>query len=245
MRILLTNDDGVESEGIHILARELRQVADLLMAVPLVEKSGTSHGITLGRPVEYKELDPRTGIPGYVVSGTPVDCVRLAHEVFEEPFDLVVSGINAGANVGLNVHYSGTVAAAMEAAFLGRMGLAVSISTRRPRHFETAAVLAADLARRMLERGEPLVLNLNVPDLPLGEVRGVRVTRTSTTEEETALGISENSQPKVDECDDTKYVLDSRALRAGFVSVTPLELDMTACDKLKTIQAWGWQGIGR
>jgi 5'-nucleotidase len=245
VRVLLTNDDGVDSPGIHILARELLEVADVLMVVPFAEKSGSSHSLTLGTPVEYEKLNLPAGIVGYVAKGTPVDCVHIARDALEEPFELVVSGINAGANVGLDIHYSGTVAAAMEAAFFGRMGLAVSISSRKPENFTTAAAYAADLARLMLERAQPLVLNLNVPDLPPEKIRGVRFTRTSITEEDTALAIRKNCLKEVDECDDEEFVLDSRAVAAGFVSVTALQLDLTDRDKLKKLAALEWPKVGK
>ena len=243
-RILVTNDDGIDSEGIHILARGLLEVADVLLVAPQEEKSGVSHAITLGGPVQYRELDSRMGLPGYVVMGTPVDCVRFAFEIAEEPFDMIVSGINSGANVGINIHYSGTVAAALEAAIIGCAGLAVSISSRHPENYETAAALAADLVGRMHAYGEPVVLNLNVPDLPLAEIRGVRVTRTSLTEEETVLAIGENCLQEVGECEGGEYVLDSRAVAAGFVSVTPLQLDLTARDTLKVVRDWEWRPHG-
>jgi 5'-nucleotidase len=244
LRILLTNDDGVDSPGIHVLAERLAEKAEVLIVVPQEEKSGASHSLTLGAPVEYREFRSPSGIAGFVVKGTPVDCVRLAHDAFGEHFDMVVSGINAGANVGLNIHYSGTVAAALEAAFIGRIGLAVSISSRKPRHNDHAARLAADLAGRMLERGEKLVVNLNVPDLPPEEIRGVRITKTSLDEEETVLAMYAGQLKNDRECEGPEYVIDSRAVAAGFVSITPLQLDMTACGALENLRVWGWNRIG-
>jgi 5'-nucleotidase len=244
LRILLTNDDGVDSPGIHLLGERLKEKADVFMVVPLREKSGASHSLTLGAPVEYREYRNPSGIPGFLVEGTPVDCVRLAHDAFDEPFDFVVSGMNAGANVGLNIHYSGTVAAALEAGFLGRMGLAVSISSRKPRHGDNAARFAARLAGLMMERGEKVVVNLNVPDLPPDEVRGVRITRMSVTEEETVLAMHPGNLKNDRECEDSEYVIDSRAVAAGFVSVTPLQLDITARFLLEDLRAWGWHKIG-
>jgi 5'-nucleotidase len=245
MGLLLTNDDGIDSEGIHVLARELDRVADVVLSVPENERSGASHSVTLQAPVEYREIAGPGGIRGYVVRGTPVDCVRLAYETLEVPFDMVVSGINSGANVGINIHYSGTVAAAVEAAFLGLRGLAVSISTRRPENYETAARYAVELVRRMRECPRPLVVNLNVPDLPPGEVRGVRITRTAVTEEETLVSPNENSRKEVDECRHPGIVLDSRAIVAGYVSITPLQVDLTARDALDIVQGWELGAIER
>jgi 5'-nucleotidase len=243
-RILLTNDDGVDSPGIHILARELFNVAQVFMVVPFEEKSGASHSLTLGTPVEYEKLDLPLNIPGYAVKGTPVDCVHIGRHTLDMPFNLVVSGINSGANLGLNIHYSGTVAAAMEAAFFGCKGLAVSIATRKPAHLESAAIFAAKLARLMLEHPEPMLLNLNVPDLPLKKIRGVRLTRTSLTEEETALAVVKKCIQEDDECDDEEFVLDSRAVAAGFVSISALRLDLTDRGRMKTLQAWEWPEVG-
>lgn len=245
MKVLLTNDDGIESPGIVALGRELLKVADVLLVAPEHEKSGTSHAITLRDPVEYKAFGECDGLAGYVVKGTPVDCVRLAVERLDIPFDLVVSGINAGANVGLNIHYSGTVAAALEAAFLGRKGLAVSVSSRAPGHLDCTASIAADLAAWMAQSEGPLVLNLNVPDLPREEIRGVRVTRNCTTEEETLLATNKNNNKILEECGEEDFVIDSGAVAAGFISVTPLQLDMTAYDRLEGLQAWEWQGLGK
>jgi len=245
MRILLTNDDGIDSPGIHALAVALRDMADVVIFAPVEERSGASHSLTLGRPVGYRELDPGAGTPGFVIDGTPVDCVRLAVDAFNDPFDLVVSGINSGANVGLNVHYSGTVAAALEAAFIGRMGLAVSIATRNPRNLETAAMLGAEMAGLMLDAGEEMVLNLNVPDLPENGLRGTLVTRLSTSEEETALAMNSNCSENLCELEDGKTVIDSRAVASGYVSVTPLALDLTAYGRLDLIKGWNWRPDGK
>jgi 5'-nucleotidase len=244
LRILLTNDDGVDSPGIHVLGQHLVKRAEVLMVVPMEEKSGAGHSLTLGEPVEYREFRSPSGIPGFVVRGTPVDCVRLAHDTLDESFDMVVSGINAGANVGLNIHYSGTVAAALEAAFFGCMGLAVSISSRKPKNNVNAARFGAELAGRMLERGEKVVINLNVPDLPPEEVLGAMITSTSILEEETALGMFAGQLKNDREFEASEYVIDSRAVAAGYVSITPLQLDITARSVLGKLQAWGWQEIG-
>lgn len=242
--ILLTNDDGVDSPDIHLLAKELLEVARITMVVPHEERSGASHSLTLGTAIEYEELDLPAGISGYAVRGTPVDCIHVARDGLKVPFDLVVSGINAGANVGLNIHYSGTVAAAMEAAFFNCSGLAVSIATRRPEHPGSAAFYATKIAGLILAQPEPVVLNLNVPDLPLEKIRGIRLTRTSLTEEETRLAIIENCLQKDDECDDEEFVLDSRAVAAGFVSITALQLDLTDRKRLETLREWEWPEIG-
>ncbi len=238
MRLLLTNDDGIDSEGIHVLARELSGIAEVVLSVPEGERSGASHSLTLRAPVEYRKTTNREGIEGYVVRGTPVDCIRLAYETLDLPFDMVVSGINSGANVGINIHYSGTVAAAIEAAFLGLSGLAVSISTRRPENYVTAARYAVQLVRHIQSCEVPIVVNLNVPDLPENEVRGVRITRTAITEEETLVTANENSCREVDECKDPGIVLDSRAVAAGYVSVTPLQVDLTARGFLDVLNGW-------
>jgi len=244
LRILVTNDDGIDSQGIHILARELAGVADVFVCVPEDERSGASHSVTLGALVEYREIAGYDELRGYAVRGTPVDCVRVALETLDTPFDMIVSGINSGANVGINVHYSGTVAAALEAAFLGLSGLAVSISSRRPKNYETAARYAVETARWIQRCEERLVVNLNVPDLPAGEIKGVRVTRTASTEEETLVTADENSCREVDECEGAGIVLDSRALAAGYVSITPLHVDLTARDMLDLVKGWELDVIG-
>lgn len=237
MRMLLTNDDGIDSEGVHVLARELSRVGEVVLSVPESERSGASHSITLSSPLEYRKVE-YDGFSGYVVRGTPADCVRLAYEGLEIPFDMVISGVNSGANVGINIHYSGTVAAALEAAFLGMSGLAVSISTRQPENYGTATAYAVKMVECMRGCRQALVVNLNVPDLPPEKIRGVRITQAGVTDKETFARANENSCREVDECRDPGIVLDSRAVSAGYVSVTPLQVDLTARGMMDLLQGW-------
>ncbi len=244
MTILLTNDDGIESEGVHLLAQELCKIAPVLVVVPDRERSGQSHSLTIGSPVQYKKRHESDELCIYEAKATPADCVRLGLEKLDPSAGLVVSGINAGANVGLNIHYSGTVAAALEAAFGGRMGLAVSIASRAPKNFPGAASLAARLVRMMLESDDkpaepspPQVLNLNFPDLPPDRIRGILITREATTEKETAL-VANDSSVVPDEFEADDIVLDSRAVAAGFASLTPLKIDLTDYGRLEALKRW-------
>ncbi len=186
MRILVSNDDGVDAPGIRVLAEALAQLGTVVTAAPATEQSAKSHAITLHAPLR---VDPR-GPGRFAVSGTPADAVYLGvHHIFDERPDLVVSGINRGPNLSDDVWYSGTVAAAREAAMCGVPALAVSLERRdvpdSARHWESAAALAVQVARRMLEavavdpalaKGEErLLINLNVPDRPLAELGTIKV----------------------------------------------------------------------
>lgn len=235
MRIVLTNDDGPDSPGFLVLGRHLAAAAEVFAVVPRSDMSGTSHALTtdhgaVRKPIKYRPLPASCGLAGYVVDGYTVDCVLLAQGMLGGEFDAVVSGINPGANTGRNIHYSGTAAAALEAALSGRKGLAVSIDSRTPVHLDSAAILAVEVLKRLVIHPGPLVLNLNVPDLPVREIKGVKITRMTTPES--------NLPAKSGEFSGEKYVYDDRALAEGFASLTPLLWDLTDMVKLNVLEDW-------
>jgi 5'-nucleotidase len=241
VRILVTNDDGVESPGIIALAEALAPLGEVLVVAPDGDRSGVAHALSIHHPVRIRERRGRA-VRTYQCSGTPADCVVVgSYELFDTPPDLVVSGINRGANAGDDITYSGTIAAANEALLVGVPALAVSLSIAWPvsnekPHWETAAACALDLARRMPAFDLPptTLLNLNVPNVPPEMLRGVRMTsqarkrytdrtdRRTDPRGETYIWIwgSHNAAEIEDGTD-------LAALRDGYASLTPITIDRT------------------
>jgi 5'-nucleotidase len=242
-RILLTNDDGIHSDGLIKLEEALRTVGDVYTVAPASEMSGASHSLTLSRPLRIRQIDERH----WTVDGTPTDCVTLAlHKILprEEWPHICVSGINHGGNLGDDASYSGTVAGALEATILGVTGLAFSLVARENYDFTHAASFAVDIVRKVLVEGLPegTLLNINIPP---GVLRGVRVTRQGIknarpiiTEKIDPRGkayywIGEEVFPE-----DTVEGTDYYAIKHGMVSVTPMRSDMTDHRSLVELQSW-------
>jgi 5'-nucleotidase len=239
--ILVTNDDGVHSAGIHALAAAVRPLGDVVVVAPVGESSAIGHALTLARPLRLERI--RDGI--FSVDGTPTDCVNIAvTTVLRRRPDLVVSGINKGYNLGDDVTYSGTVAGALEAALLGVPGLAVSVERLGDDFdFGPAAVAARTLAERILTSGLPprTLLNVNVPRVP---AQGLRVTVQGKRNHVTK--VTESIDPRgrpyywIEE-GESAWEVDERsdyhAVRAGWISVTPLQPDLTRHDALDLVEA--------
>jgi 5'/3'-nucleotidase len=238
--ILVTNDDGYRSEGIHALADALRPLGDVTIVAPVDEASAIGHALTLRRPLRLEHI--RDGV--YAVDGTPTDCVNMAvTQVFKRLPDLVVSGINKGWNLGDDVTYSGTVAGALEAALLGVPGLAVSLAaTRKTYDFSFSANAAAAIAASMFRRPLPAwtFLNMNVPK---GKPKGFRATIQAKRNHITS--IAERHDPKgrpyywIEEGQDEWAPHDRsdyQAVRDGYISVTPLHPDLTAHHALGAVE---------
>jgi len=235
-RILVTNDDGYRSEGIHALAEALRAIGDVTVVAPVEEASAIGHALTLRRPLRLETIADRT----FAVDGTPTDCVNVAiTQVFKGLPDLVVSGINKGWNLGDDITYSGTVAGALEGALLGIPSIAVSLrATRGEYDFSHAARTAASFAGAVLRRPLPLrtFLNINVP-------KGHRVTVQAKRNHVTS--IAERHDPKgrpyywIEEGENAWHAderSDYHVVRDGYVSVTPLHPDLTAYDALQAVE---------
>lgn len=244
MRILISNDDGYQAPGIRCLFEHLSQIADVTVVAPERDRSGASNSLTLNSPLRVHHAE--SGF--YYVDGTPTDCVHLAITglLSEEP-DIVVSGINAGANLGDDVMYSGTVAAAMEGRFLGLPALALSMNSHQPQHFETGARVALALLERMQE--QPLsgatILNVNVPDIPWEQLKGMEATR---------LGHRHKAEPVVRQEDprgrpiywvgpagpeqDAGPGTDFYAINQGRVSITPIHVDLTRHQVIGELADW-------
>lgn len=244
MRFLISNDDGYFAPGIAVLALALGDEGDVLVCAPERDRSGASNSLTLDRP-----LTVRTAPNGFLfVNGTPTDCVHLAATgLMPTPPDMVLAGINHGANMGDDTIYSGTVAAATEGYLLGIPAIAMSLASRTPQHFETAAKVARNLVKRFksLPFQKPVLLNVNVPDLPYEEIRGMRVTRLGRRHKSSPVVRSENPRGDtiwwvgaVGAAADIGEQTDFHAVSSGYVSITPLSIDLTAYPQLELVSSW-------
>ncbi|GAM55177.1 5-nucleotidase surE [Vibrio ishigakensis] len=243
MKILISNDDGVHAEGIQTLANALKDIAEIVVVAPDRNRSGASNSLTLESPLRVNEIKPNV----FSVQGTPTDCVHFAlNELMKDDYpDLVLSGINHGANLGDDVLYSGTVAAAMEGHFLGVQAIAISLVGKT--HFDTAARIARELV--LQHRSNPIptnrLINVNVPDVPFEELGTTEVTR---------LGARHHAENMIKQLDprgqqiywlgppgkeqDAGHGTDFYAIEQGQVSVTPLQVDLTAHESLPSMKAW-------
>jgi 5'-nucleotidase len=247
MEILISNDDGIEATGIRVLADSMRGLGGVTIVAPDKNRSGASNSLTLDAPIRIKEMEE--GV--YRVSGTPTDCVHVALTglLAEDP-DIVVSGINAGANLGDGVIYSGTVAAAMEGRFLGYPAVALSLvigEAQQHHHFDTAGDAAIRLVKQLQRDPLPAdtILNVNVPDCPWSEIMGFEVTR---------LGHRHRAEPVVKTMDprgremywigpagaeqDAGPGTDFDAVRRRFISITPIHVDLTRYQALDQVAGW-------
>ncbi|MBT7967983.1 MAG: 5'/3'-nucleotidase SurE [Methylococcales bacterium] len=244
MKILLSNDDGYFAKGLLVLAAALKERADITIVAPDKNRSAASNSLTLELPLRAFEIEPNF----YKVDGTPTDCVHLAITgLIETEPDMVIAGINHGANMGDDVLYSGTLAAATEGRFLGFPAIAISLASNEPEYFETAAEVAVYLLRRIQEKplAQDVVLNVNVPDIPVAELKGYQVTR---------LGQRHKSEPVIKSQDprgrpiywvgppglarDDGFGTDFDAVRNNYVSITPLQLDLTRYELMNDLSEW-------
>ncbi len=245
--ILVSNDDGFRSDGIVALAEELRSLGTVYVVAPDRERSAAGHSLTLAHPLRVEKVGHRI----YAVDGTPTDCVNLAVNgiLRKKKINLLVSGINKGANMGDDITYSGTVSAAMEGTLLGIPSIAVSLVSRNHFRFETAAKFAARVARKVLRRRLPkdTLLNVNLPNVPPDEIRGVKITRQGKRIYGEA--VVEKRDPR-----GRKYYWiggdsfqrqdipgsDLEAVEQNYISITPIHLDLTNYTSLRTLRRWKW-----
>lgn len=244
MHILISNDDGYLAQGINALAAALQQHAEVSVVAPDKNRSAASNSLTLDMPLRATPCDN-----GFVrVDGTPTDCVHLAITgLLEREPDMVFAGINHGANLGDDVLYSGTVAAATEGRFLGLPAVAISLVGSDPKHFDTAARVAVTLLRKIQAHPLPddTLLNVNVPDLPYEQIKGFQSTRLGQRHK--AEAVIRSSDPRGHAIywvgppgseQDAGPGTDFDAIRNGYVSVTPLQLDLTRFDRLEGLREW-------
>lgn len=246
MNILLTNDDGVHAKGLWVLKQTLDERYTVTVVAPDTERSAVGHAITLNLPLLLEKIEKDGKGWGYSVSGTPADCVKLAvQELLEDRPDMVISGINPGPNVGINIHYSGTVSAAKEAALLGIPAIAVSINGRNMRYLGTAAHFVRELTGHVLREGLPegTFLNVNIPNVD--RLKGIRVTKQGIS------GLSESFCRRTDPRSRTYFWqgsqtqffdhdpdTDGNTLSRNLVSITPIRCDMTDYDQMKRLKTW-------
>mgnify|MGYP001181597975 FL=1 len=242
MRILISNDDGYQAKGIRQLTKSLSEIAEVIVVAPSENKSAASSSLTLGRPLKPIQIEKNI----YAIDATPTDCVHLALCGFiKESIDLVVTGINFGANLGDDTIYSGTVAGAIEGRFLGLPSIAMSLASWECNHFETAGEIAKKLVTQIDKSGLSYntIINVNVPDIPLSEIKGIKSTR---------LGSRHKSEPSIkDKKDPSIYWIgengkeadnadgtDFHAISNNFASVTPLQIDKTKHSEVKLVNDW-------
>lgn len=244
MNILLSNDDGYLAPGLNTLAQHLSKIANITVVAPERNRSGASNSLTLDRPLSVKQAS--NGF--YYVNGTPTDCVHIALTgLMQEMPDMVISGINDGANMGDDTIYSGTVAAATEGYLLGIPSFAVSMSQHHATHFETAARVVVELVQHFIANqiAEPTLLNINVPDIPLTAIQGQQITRLGkrhkaepviqlkTPRGETVYWVGAAGQPN-----DGGEGTDFYAVEHGFVSISPIQVDLTKHTQIPALHQW-------
>ena len=245
MKILISNDDGVSARGIKVLAEALSELGEVIVVGPDRNRSGASSSLTLDNPIRVH----KNSMGYYAVTGTPADCIFIAHHTIlkgELP-DIVVSGINMGANLGDDVLYSGTVAAAIEGRFLGVPAIAISMASKDFEHLETAGQIAKQLAERLLndDLGADRILNVNVPDVALSEIKGFKVTRQGHRHRENIVIESTDARnnpiywlaPPA-KGKDSGEGTDFHAVEEGYVSITPLHVDLTAHQSFQQVSEW-------
>ena len=242
MRILISNDDGYKADGIIQLAKSLSEIAEVIVVAPSENKSAASSSLTIGKPLKPIQIEKNV----YAIDATPSDCVHLALCGFiKESIDLVVTGINFGANLGDDVIYSGTVAGAIEGRFLGLPSIAMSLASWECKHFDTAGEIAKLLVAQINKAplANNTIINVNVPDIPMTEIKGIKSTR---------LGNRHKSEPSIQDLKnpslywigengkeaDNGEGTDFHAVSNNFVSVTPLQIDLTKYPEIKQVSEW-------
>ncbi|MBU4198853.1 MAG: 5'/3'-nucleotidase SurE [Verrucomicrobia bacterium] len=248
MRILISNDDGIYAPGIMALYQAVRDLGEISVVAPHAEQSAVGHAITISDPIKIKTIQREGDFEGYAVVGTPADCVKLAVSVLlDKPPDLIISGINLGPNAGISVIYSGTVSAATEGTILGIPSMAISVDAFTNPLWDTAGQVARRLAQELLQRGLPpdTLLNVNVPNRPMDQIRGFAVTRMGRSR------FAEIFHRRITPRGDTYYWLDGelqmlgdlkgtdfQALAEGYVSLTPIGFDLTRHACLPELKQW-------
>ena len=247
MQILLTNDDGIFAPGLAAIYKELVKIGDVTVVAPAVSHSGASHSVTFHQPLVCNKVDINGRFTGFSVQGSPADCVKLAvMQLHDGPIDLLIAGINNGANAGINVYYSGTVAAAMEGAFLKIPAVAMSLAAEEQMDFEKAAKYCAKILKKLMPVKSGEVININIPQLSKGEPKGIRVVPQSSK------GFEEYYIPQKNEQGQTVFQLaggphhtdenptDTTSLVEGFITITALAADMTNHERTRQLQKIKW-----
>lgn len=253
MRILVTNDDGINAKGIRELVKALSDKGEVYVFAPESQRSACGHGITVRTPIMVEEMKLQGAKGAWAITGTPADCVKLGLRLLKEQgiaVDFVYSGINHGSNLGTDTLYSGTVSGAIEGVINGIPSVALSIYSHNPKHFEPCckmAIQALDVAAGKLDGGT--VLNINLPDVPAEEIKGIRITRLGAREYDEEFRIQEDESGRrgfvysgepviyTDLPDD----IDVIALQDGYISITPLHYDLTSHKRVEEVKKWGFK----
>jgi 5'-nucleotidase len=252
MRILVTNDDGIKAEGIQHLTAALASVAEVFVFAPDTQRSACGHGITVTVPITVSEYHMPGATKAWSVSGTPADCVKLGLRILRDldvQIDYVFSGINHGSNLGTDTLYSGTVSGAIEGVINGIPSFAVSVNSRKPAHFDTACQIglkALETAAGKLD--SKTVLNINLPDFSMEELKGIRVTRLGAREYDEDFRVHEKQKGSASYLYSGEPVvysglpgdIDVIAVQDGYASITPLHYDLTNYQLVEEVKSWGF-----
>jgi len=253
MRILISNDDGIDSLGIYELAKAMKEIGEVTVVAPKTEQSAVGHAITMKYPLRVKEYYKNGELFGYSVDGTPADCIKMGiRNIMPTPPDIVVSGINHGSNTAINIIYSGTVSAAREAAIMDVPAIAVSVCSHDAVHFDYACELVKKLAHQISKRGlvSGTMLNVNVPHLPYNEVKGVLMTKQGKSK------WADIYEKRIDPYGNDYYWLtgklieqdtaidtDQCAVLNGYASVSPIHFDLTDYSTYEDMLKWNLDGL--
>lgn len=248
MKILISNDDGIDSPGISALAKEMKKLGDVIVIAPRTEQSAVGHAITMKIPLRITEYFNNGDFFGYAIDGTPADCIKIGiRNIMKEPPDIVLSGINCGSNTAINIIYSGTVSAAREAAIMDVPSIAVSVTNHDPKHYEYAAKFSAELTKLVVQHKlkTGTLLNVNVPDLPEKEIAGVLLTQQGKSKWDDIYEERKDPYGKnyywltgnLIQADDN-LVSDQFAIMQKYVSVTPIHFDLTDYETYETMRNW-------
>ena len=248
LKILVSNDDGISSVGINKLVEELKRIGEVIVVAPSTEQSAVGHSITMKFPLRVKEYFVNGNQFGYAVDGTPADCIKMGiKNILREKPDIVISGINNGSNAAINVIYSGTVSAAREAAIMDVPAIAISVASHNPNHYEYAAKLAGSLAKLVCQNKlrTGTLLNVNVPDLPESEIKGILLTKQGLTKWDDCY------EERLDPYGTKYYWLTGKmdyqnedndrdviAINNGFASIRPIHFDLTDYAMFDKMQNW-------
>ncbi len=249
--ILITNDDGIFAPGIYALWEVMRKIGDVIVVAPDSEKSAVGHAITISNPIRIKKVNGHGKFSGYAVNGTPADCVKIAVKaIMNNSPDIVVSGINHGANVGSNIIYSGTVSAATEGTMLNIPSVAISLNSIKGGNFSPAQKISESIANLILKNGLPagVLLNVNVPNIPMDKILGYKVTRQGNIFFIDRFEKREDPRGQVYYWmtgeiidDDAHDDYDGQALKDNFISVTPIHYQLTDEKFINQLKRWNFQ----
>ena len=248
--ILISNDDGVFAPGIYALWQAMSEIGETIVVAPNTEKSAVGHAITISDPIRIEEVRRSNGFKGYAVNGTPADSVKIAvKSIMKKKPDIIISGINAGANVGQSLLYSGTISAASEGTLLGIPSIAISLDALRDMDFSTSKVVAKKIVNKVLEYGLPneTLLNVNIPKDTQGGIKGYQITHQGAIYFKDHFEMREDPRGRIyywmtGDVKDTDKELESDgvAIKEGYVSITPLQLQMTNFDFIEKLNEWSF-----